>query len=555
MYLGLDLSTQSVTAVVLDGSAQTVVHRVCISYERDLADDPLVPPTLVTNFRYGETVDPRMWAGGLRAVLRRLAASGITSQISGIAVAAQQRGTVYLNDTRCWDLLDGAEGMAVGLSRAEAPTWLNDTAHRECEEIEEAVGGSAPALAITGSRMMPRSSGAQIRKFFKESPEAYAETDHITLPSGFATSFLVGHDVPIELGDACASGLLDIAASAWSDELLCATAPGLRLKLPGLGRLGDHAGVLASPLAREYGFGANTTVMVGTGDNIASALALGSMAPGVLAVSLGSSHTVFGEIALDRRDPEGYGSILALSSDAALGISVLRNGALTLGHVLDYVGEDLDSLELLFAEPEPTTGTPLVLPFLGPEITPRLGALGVCAVQDAPALISTSGWVRGLVESQVIRLAVHSAWLGHADTIRLTGGASRSPGYAQTVSDFFGRDVMTLQVSDGTALGAALLAAAGVTRASTSEVSTAFLRAQPRVYYSPRPTKSSRCQELTERYRHVLPLVMANAQGGPRALDTALGEAGWRVSRLLSRGVDPARGVLPTRKSCRARAN
>ena len=50
-------------------------------------------------------------------------------------------------------------------------------------------------------------------------------------------------------------------------------------------------------------------------------------------------------------------------------------------------------------------------------------------------------------------------WIGAFDTIRVTGGASRSKGIRDTITAVFGAKVETLDVPDSAALGGAILAA------------------------------------------------------------------------------------------------
>jgi xylulokinase len=115
------------------------------------------------------------------------------------------------------------------------------------------------------------------------------------------------------------------------------------------------------------------------------------------------------------------------------------------------------------AETRHEAGQNLMLPFFGPEITPRHDFTGPVMRGSAafesgaePAL-----QVRALLEGQFLNMRLHSQWMEvKAERIRLTGGASKNNGIAQLVADVFQAPVERLDVSNSAALGAALIAAA-----------------------------------------------------------------------------------------------
>jgi xylulokinase len=104
-----------------------------------------------------------------------------------------------------------------------------------------------------------------------------------------------------------------------------------------------------------------------------------------------------------------------------------------------------------------------MLPFFGPEITPRHDFTGPVLQGSAefesgenPAL-----QVRALLEGQFMNMRLHQQWMDvKIDRIRLTGGAAKNDGIAQLVADVFQAPVERLDVINSAALGAAIIAAA-----------------------------------------------------------------------------------------------
>ena len=66
--------------------------------------------------------------------------------------------------------------------------------------------------------------------------------------------------------------------------------------------------------------------------------------------------------------------------------------------------------------------------------------------------------VVAIVRGQVLNMFERTRWIGSFDTIRVTGGASRSKGIRGTIAAVFGAKVETLDVPDSAALGGAILA-------------------------------------------------------------------------------------------------
>ena len=141
-----------------------------------------------------------------------------------------------------------------------------------------------------------------------------------------------------------------------------------------------------------------------------------------------------------------------------------RNGSLAREALRDKLGLDWSAFDReALAATVSSAGDNLMLPFFGPEITPRHDFTGP-VLQGSEAFESRSEpalQVRALLEGQFLNMRQHSQWMGvKTERIRLTGGASKSNGIAQLVADIFQAPVERLDVSNSAALGAALIAAA-----------------------------------------------------------------------------------------------
>ena len=147
-----------------------------------------------------------------------------------------------------------------------------------------------------------------------------------------------------------------------------------------------------------------------------------------------------------------------------------------------------------------------MLPFFGPEITPRHDFTGP-VLQGSETFESGSEpalQVRALLEGQFLNMRLHSQWMEvKTERIRLTGGASKNNGIAQLVADIFQAPVERLDVSNSAALGAALIAAAadGHDLPALQEI---FCKASPGSSLQPDPSLGKTYDEALGRFQALL---------------------------------------------------
>ncbi len=465
LHLGLDSSTQSLTAVIIEvtASARRVVHQATLVFDADLPQYGTtngVTPSVDASVR---TAPPLMWVEALDRMMARLTTLDLDwSQLAAVSGSAQQHGSVYLNaraadalrrlDPKV-DLVDQVRGL---LSRAESPIWMDSSTTPQCEEITAAIGGDAVLARHTGSHAFERFTGPQIRKFWQQHSERYAETDRIHLVSSFMASLLAGGHAPLEPGDASGMNLMDLASRRWWKPALDATAPKLLDKLPPIVASWTDVGSLAAYWQQRYGLPA-ARVIAWSGDNPCSLIGTGLVSSNTLAISLGTSDTVFAHTAEARPDPTGAGHVFGAPTGDYMGLVCFQNGSLARERVRRTFGLDWEGFSTLLSASPPGNLGRILLPWFEPEITPpvlRAGAVSFgVPVDDAPAN------VRGVVEAQMLAARLHSKWMApRVDTMYATGGAAINRAILQVMADVFGADVYQFDVGSSAALGAALRA-------------------------------------------------------------------------------------------------
>lgn len=464
LYLGLDSSTQSLTAIVLEieRDRRRVVFESSISFD-DLAQYgtrhgvlPRTDPTVAVS-------SPVLWADALGQMFDRIARSDLDLQrLAAISGSAQQHGSVYLNRSAeaLLAALDPVRPLAPQvtgmLSRPVAPIWMDSSTSLECREIESAVGGAQLLAQKTGSRAFERFTGPQIRKFAKSDPEAYAATARVHLVSSFLASLLAGQHAPLDPGDASGMNLMDLASSAWWPSAVQATAPDLATKLPSIVQSRTVVGRLSTYWQRRCAL-PPAKVVAWSGDNPCSLIGTGLVREGRVAVSLGTSDTIFGLMREPRVDAGGTGHVFGAPTGDYMGITVFKNGSLARERVRDAFGLSWARFSDTLAATPPGNDGRMLLPWYEPEITPAVLTPGIHRFQLSPD--DGPGHVRAVIEAQMTALLLHSQWMNvRIDTIHATGGAAANRTILQVMADVFGADVYQLQIANSACLGAALRA-------------------------------------------------------------------------------------------------
>ena len=471
MFLGIDASTQSISAVIIDPDLGNVIADESVNFGAELPQYN-APSGFISGGANGEVhTDPMMWLDALEMLLTRLQGNSQVdlAKIKAISGAGQQHASVYFSSTfeKALTELDPkrslSEQISPTLSRKTAPIWMDSSTGEECLEIADNVGSDAKVCQISGSIMIPRFTGSQIRKFSKESPQDYAATACIHLNSSFLASIIAGNQAPIDTGDGAGMNLMNLSKSDWDQTLLDATADDLLDKLPPIKPAGTFISNISPYFVEKYGFSADCQALSWTGDNPASLVGMGAAEPGQLVISLGTSDTLFAAMDSPLTDPNGYGHVFGnpLTAGNCMSLICFANGSLARERVKDENNlswDDFDTKEL--ANTPLGNGGKLAAPFFTPETTPKL---------DSNQL-HTNGWdfssasdgekVRATLEGQFLNIRLQSQWMGlNPSQILITGGASQNDGIAQTIANIFNTPVRRLTSTSSVGTGAAIIAA------------------------------------------------------------------------------------------------
>lgn len=486
LVLGLDASTQSFSALVIDSQQGHIVAECSINFGQALPHYN-APSGFIPNGPAGEVhADPLMWLDALEILLDTLAQTCDLSQITAISGAGQQHGSVYLNEQWTATLpsiqtqQSLASQIAPCLSRSTAPIWMDTSTQAECSEIAQAVGGDTVVCSKSGSIAIERFTGPQIRRFYKYQPQAYQQTQRIHLVSSFLCSVLCGQDTPIDIGDGAGMNLLNIDNWQWDPQLLAATAPELRQKLPPVVSGHHIAGSISRYFVEKFGFKWGTEISVFTGDNPSSLVGMGASQPGKVVISLGTSDTFFAAMPTVATDPAGCGHVFGNPLGGSMSLQCFSNGSLAREAVKDRFNYDWEQFTTALSQTSPGNEENLMLPFFHPEISPQI-RLPAPLLQGSHAFETWQEGqqaIRACVEGQCMNMKLQSDWMHvQPDVIYLTGGASQNNAIAQIVADIFQAKVQRFSQSGSVALGAAMRAAHNTLGIKITDLEAKFCKA------------------------------------------------------------------------------
>ena len=458
MYLGIDLGTSGVKAVLLDGGGRVAAR----------TDAPLSVST--PRPRWSEQ-DPRdWWAAACRAV-DGLAAGhgGALSAVRAIGLSGQMHGAT---------LLDARGGVL-----RPAILWNDGRADAECAALE----ARAPdARRITGNLAMPGFTAPKLLWVAEHEPEVFARVAKVLLPKDYLRYRLSGEYVA-ETSDASGTLWLDVARRRWSEEMLAATGLGPE-HVPRLVEGSEPSAALSPALARRWGMSAGGVIIAGgAGDNAAGAAGIGTVAPGRAFLSLGTSGVLFIADRAFAPDPErAVHAFCHCLPGTWHRMSVILSAAASLAWAAEVTGAGGEAALLAeAAEAERRLRrAPLFLPYLTGERTPHNDphAKGVFFGLGQGTTRGDLGWA--VLEGVAFAFAdgcdalLEAAGAGveagrEVDRIPVIGGGARSPLWGRILAAVLRRPLTYHAGGEvGPALGAARLARLAETGERPEEVCT-----------------------------------------------------------------------------------
>lgn len=432
MYLGIDLGTSGVKAILLSEAGQVIATH----------SEPL---TLSRPHPLWSEQDPADWWNATDKAILALAAVSDLTQVKALGLTGQMHGATLL----------GKQGEVL----RPAILWNDGRSFTQCQALESAVPESR---RITGNVMMPGFTAPKLAWVKQNEPDVFNQIDKVLLPKDYLRWRITG-TFASDLSDAAGTMWLDVAKRDWSDVMFNACFLH-RDQMPALYEGNQITGEVSAELAGRWGIG-HIPVIAGGGDNAAGAVGVGLYRPGQAMLSLGTSGVYFAVSDGFLSNPQqAVHSFCHALPDTWHLMSVMLSAASCLDWAARLTGTPSVGELLKLVEHSVPAETPVwFLPYLSGERTPHnnpqaKGTLFGLTHEHGPADIG-----RAVLEGVGFALAegmdaLHETGL-KPDSITLIGGGARSSYWRQMLADISGQTLEYRTGGDvGPALGAARLA-------------------------------------------------------------------------------------------------
>ncbi len=454
--LGIDIGTTSARAVIIEKSGSLVASAS--------KDYPLITPQP----GWTEQNPREWWDATLFAIKKVLSSSDIDPhKLECIGLTGQMHGSVFLDK----------EGQVI----RPAILWNDQRTFKQCERIYE-IFGYREFIKLAHNKALPGFTATKIMWLEENEPDNFKKIYKVLLPKDYIRYKLSSKFIT-DVSDASGTILLDVENRRWSDQIL----EGLGIDRNMLPELCESTEILSkvnSEAAQATGLAEGTPIAGGGSDNTAGAVGSGTVKEGFVSDSLGTSGVVFASSDTPVYDEEGRIHCWCHSVPGKwLTVAATLSAAGSLKWYHDRFGPSKHIKEkhpqssgykLLDkqAEEVPVGSEGLIfMPYLAGErylsgVGSRYGDPHARGVFFGISYMHTQDhFVRSIMEgvaySQLDCLSILESQGVSAQKVALFGGGAKSGLWRQIIADVLDKNIVTLNVDEGPAFGAALIAGAG----------------------------------------------------------------------------------------------
>lgn len=440
VYLGIDLGTSCVKVAFLNEQGEIAALGSC-----DVALNLPKPG-------YAQQ-DPEEWWSAARTAICQAKKKCPQAVVSGIGISGQMLGSVLLDEEK--KPLD------------ECIIWLDQRADIENEEIKELLGPDK-ILDVTANYPLVSYWAPKLLWIRKNQPELYAKIRHVLFPKDYMKYKLTGN-LDIDVTDATGTMLFDTGKRIWDYELFDRLGIDRSFVPEKVSESTDVIGYVTKEAAEYLDIPEEIPVVSGGGDQMCGAIGLGIVSEGKVGSTIGTSGCVFSYSSkcVTDREPRALLSYChsVPGSWCVYGCTLSAGGSFRWLKDTVFTENSFDEMTAMAQQAAPGSEGLIFLPYLNGERTPHPNP-------DARGVFFGMSIRHG--KPEIARSVMEGVTYSLRDTIEIlrekgvlvneviaSGGGAASELWRQIQADIFKARVITTNVKEAPATGAAMLAAVG----------------------------------------------------------------------------------------------
>ncbi len=441
-YIGLDVGTSSLKTILINSRGKILA----ISNNRY--------PVYAPKQGWSEQDPQDWWRACIKGIKNVIDVSGISSQyISAIGLSGQMHGAVFL--------ADGIKPLR------RAILWNDQRTAKQCEYIEKKAGGRKKLIEMTGNPALTGFTAPKIIWLRDNELQIYKKVKHVLLPKDYIRFRLTGQ-YATDVSDASGMLLVDIKKRKWHDRLI----DKLELSRDWFAKCYESSeitGFVTSNVARMIGLPSGLPVVAGAGDQSAGAVGTGIVSTGIVSATIGTSGVVFAYSDNPQFDSIGRMHTMCHAIKGKwciFGCMLSAGGALQWAKDTLYPNMSYD--ELISSANKAPIGCEglFFLPYLTGERTPHADPYARACFIGLASRTDRNSIIRAVIEGVTFGMKTQVDIIRELGIkikqIRLSGGGAKNKFWRQMQADMYNAPVLTVNTTEGSAFGAAILAVVGI---------------------------------------------------------------------------------------------
>lgn len=476
-YLGIDLGTSAMKLVLID-SDKNVLGQVSEEYEA------------VHSAGGWCEINPEVWLASMEHGIEKIMKGQDRSALAGIGVTGQMHTLIVLDKN--------------GKIIRPAMMWNDTRTKKLLPELKEKIR-EFPEGEYLSKTISTGSPAANLYWMKKNEPDHLKKMQKFLIGPDYLVYCLTGNAVT-DYCEASTSCLYKINKREWSEEMR--SLIGFRQEAyPEIRGSAESAGRILPEVAGKFHFRPQVEVIVGTGDNPATAISTGCLGLGYPVISLGTSGVFM--MPIEKPETQTKGKKILFSFDNQV-FSFLVQGAVQCnGNTFDWWNHDIMEMrnfrkmtteldvnraaenELLFYPH--LNGEKTI--YADTELRGAFTGISLSTTQEDMFYAVVEGLCFGFRE-----LAEKMKFpLREYGSVRVVGGGSQSPVWLQTMANVMNLPVEKMDGMTGPAFGIALLASCkGKNISSMKRISEGSIKIE--CCYQPDRKAASLCEKKYEKY-------------------------------------------------------